>query len=67
MITETTNCSDLNLLLDACEEYMLTSTIAGSIISKVKTTMASWRSLATRIGIVMREIDYFSSKLDSYI
>ncbi len=67
MITATTNRSDLNLLLDACEEYMLTRTTAERIIAEVKAAMATWRRRATQLGIAKREIDYFSSRLDSCI
>jgi serine/threonine-protein kinase HipA len=66
MITATTNRSDLGLLLDACEEYMLTRTPAERIINEVKTAMATWRSHATKLGIAKREIDFLSSKLDSH-
>jgi serine/threonine-protein kinase HipA len=66
MITSTTNSSDLGLLLDACEEYMLTRTTAERIINEVKTAMATWRSHATKLDIAQREIDYFSSKLDCF-
>jgi serine/threonine-protein kinase HipA len=58
MITSTTSSSDLGLLLDACEEYMLTRTTAERIIKEVKTAMATWRSHATKLGIAQREIDY---------
>jgi serine/threonine-protein kinase HipA len=67
MITATTNCSDPGMLLDACEEYMLTRATAERIMTEVRTAMASWRSLATGLGIASREADYFSSKLDSCI
>jgi serine/threonine-protein kinase HipA len=55
------------MLLDACEEYMLTRATAERIMTEVRTAMASWRSLATGLGIASREADYFSSKLDSCI
>jgi serine/threonine-protein kinase HipA len=65
MITETTNRSELGLLLDACEEYMLPRVTAERIIGEIKIAMATWRSLATKLGIAKREMDYFSSKMDS--
>lgn len=67
MITATTNRSDPAMLLDACEEYMLTRATAERIMVEVRTAMASWRSLATGLGIASRESDYFSAKLDSCI
>jgi serine/threonine-protein kinase HipA len=63
MITANTNRSDLGLLLDACEEYMLTRTTAEHIIEEVKMAMATWRIYATKLGIAKRELDFFSSKL----
>jgi hypothetical protein len=65
MITANTNRADLGLLLEACEEYMLPRATAERIINEVKTAMATWRSNATKLGIAKREIDYFTSKLDS--
>jgi serine/threonine-protein kinase HipA len=67
MITATTNRSDLSLLLDACDEYMLTHTAAERITNEVKTAMATWRDLATKLAIAKREMDYFSAKLNSCI
>jgi serine/threonine-protein kinase HipA len=64
MISGTTNRSDLLLLLDACEDYMLPRPTAEYIISEVKSAMSSWRHLAVQLGASKREIDYFSSKLD---
>jgi serine/threonine-protein kinase HipA len=64
MISGTTNRSDLLLLLDACEDYMLPRPTAEHIISEVKSAMSSWRRLATQLGASKREIDFFSSKLD---
>jgi serine/threonine-protein kinase HipA len=64
MISGTTNRSDLLLLLDACEDYMLPRPTAEYIISEVKSVMSSWRRLAVQLGASKREIDFFSSKLD---
>jgi serine/threonine-protein kinase HipA len=64
MISGTTNRSDLLLLLDACEDYMLPRPTAERIITEVKSAMSSWRRLATQLGASKREIDFFSSKLD---
>jgi serine/threonine-protein kinase HipA len=63
MITANTNRSDLDLLLDACEGYMLTRTTAEHVIEEVKMAMATWRINATKLGIAKRELDHFSSKL----
>jgi serine/threonine-protein kinase HipA len=64
MISETSNRSDLTLLQETCESYMLTTATAHRLITEVKSAVASWRNLATRLGISKREMEYFSSKLD---
>jgi serine/threonine-protein kinase HipA len=67
MISSVTNRSDLGLLVDACEEYMLPLTTAEHIIIRVKSSMSEWRNLAKRLGITKREIDYFSPHFDRLI
>jgi serine/threonine-protein kinase HipA len=65
MISSASNRSDLDLLLDACEEYMLPHTTANRIISEVKSTIGGWHSLATKLGTSKRETDHFSTKFDA--
>jgi serine/threonine-protein kinase HipA len=67
MISETSNRSDLGLLLEACEEYMLPRHTAERIISEVKEAVGAWRSLATRLGIAKRELDYFSARMNRFL
>ena len=51
--------SDLSILFNSCEEYMLTPEVAGSIINEVVDAVKCWRTLANRLGIVKREISLF--------
>ncbi len=59
LINSATNKSDLNVLLDSCEEYMLTKETAEMIVNEVKEGVRDWRGMATRIGISGREINLF--------
>ena len=59
LINNTTNKSDLNELLNSCEEYMLQKHIAQQIISKVLNAVKYWQSLANRLGIIKTEQNMF--------
>lgn len=67
LITSVSNKADLHILLDACEDYMLGRKVANNIIMEVVNAVKDWRSLAVRLGISKREIDLFSSVLDSRV
>lgn len=64
LISSTSNKADLNILLDACEEYMLNRNIAEKIITGVVEIVKEWRGLANRQGISKREMDMFSGVMD---
>ena len=61
LINSHTNKSDLNELLNSCEEYMLQKQTGHEIISEVLDTVKGWRRLATRLGIAKSEQERFSS------
>ncbi len=63
LINSVTNKSDLNILLESCEEYMLGKEAAKKIIGEVKEAVKSWNEMAMRIGIPKREMSLFESKL----
>lgn len=67
LITSVSNKADLHILLDACEDYMLGRKVAENIVMEVVNAVKDWRSLAVRLGISKREIDLFSSVLDSRV
>ena len=59
LIDRHSNKADLQLLLDACEDYMLDKTTASQIIAEVVSAVKGWQPLATRLGITRREMDIF--------
>lgn len=64
LISADSNKADLNVLLAACEDYMLNRKIAEKIVSEVIEAVKGWREIAVRQGISKREIDMFSGVLD---
>ena len=59
LINSVTNESDLAILLDSCDEYMINYKDAEKIIFEVKSAVAKWREIAVSLGIAKREIDMF--------
>ena len=64
LINGYTNKSNLNELLNSCEEYMLQKHIAQQIISKVLNAVKEWRALVTKLGIAESDQERFSSVFD---
>ena len=64
LINAYTTESNLDILLDSCDDYMISSKVAGSIICEVKDTMASWSKLATSIGLSLTEQNMFKERFD---
>lgn len=67
LINRTTNISDLNILMESAEEYMLPNERAKSIINEVKTAMKPWRSVTGKIGIPQRDIEMFAPRIDKWL
>ena len=67
LINSVTNKSDLNELLDSCEEYMLQGQTARQIVSEVLEAVGEWRSLATRLGIAKSEQERFAAVFERQI
>ena len=67
LINSNTNKSDLSILLDSCDEYMLTHTIAKEIIDKVVAAVKDWRALANRLGITKREMTLFEGVFEKAV
>lgn len=65
LINSNTNIADLSILLNSCEDYMLTSESAKDIISQVVDAVKNWRSLANILAIPQREINMFADIFDS--
>ena len=67
LINGKTNMSNLSILLDSCDEYMLTHAIAKEIIDKVVAAVKDWRALANRLGITKREMTLFEGVFNNRI
>ena len=67
LINSKTNKSDLSILLDSCDEYMLTPDVAQNIINEVTAAVKEWRTLANRLGATKREMSLFEGVFDSRI
>ena len=67
LINSKTNVSDLSVLINSCDEYMLTAQIAKNIINEVVEAIKDWRNIATKIGISKREISLFENVFESRI
>jgi len=61
LITKTSNRADMNLLLEASEDYMIPQKKAQTILDEVKCSLKGWRTMALRLGASQRDIDYFVS------
>jgi hypothetical protein len=59
LIDRHSNKADLQLLLEACEDYMLDKTTATQIIAEVVAAVKGWQPLATWLGITRSEMDIF--------
>ncbi len=66
LINSNTNLSDLQVLLQSSEEYMIGKETARQIITEVLEGIKPWRRIAARLGIVKREMDLFAQIFDRY-
>jgi serine/threonine-protein kinase HipA len=66
LISSSSNESDLNILLNACEEYMIDRETATKIIKGVISTLKRWKQLAVRVQIPKSEIDMFGYRFEKY-
>ena len=64
LINSSTNESNLQILYDSCEEYMISKTEARTIIGEVINGVSKWQSIAVGLGISKREIDMFRHVYD---
>lgn len=61
LINSNTNESDLGILLESHDDYMLSRNVAEKIIAEVVAMGKDWKNLATRLGICKRERDMFAA------
>ena len=62
LINSYTAKSDLNILLDSCEEYMLNHNTAKQIIEEVLKGISKWKLLANKINIPQSEQNIFKER-----
>jgi serine/threonine-protein kinase HipA len=67
LISATSNESNLNILLESCEEYMLEKKLCTEIIQEVVYTVKGWKTMANQLQIPKLEMDRFSSRFDKNI
>ncbi len=67
LINSKTNVSDLSVLVNSCDEYMLTAQLAKNIINEVVDAIKDWRIIANKIGISKREISLFENVFEGKI
>lgn len=60
LINRNTNASDLGVLLESSDEYMIPHDEAQCIIHEVLKAVSEWQTIAHRLKIPQREMDYFS-------
>lgn len=63
LITSSSNKADLNILLEAPEEYMIGKEEAARTIQEVDATVKDWRKMTATLGIAKREMELFGNKL----
>lgn len=64
LITSSTNKSDLSLLLEASEEYLIGKGEAYKIINEVTDAVKGWSRLAATLGIAKREMALFEKTFE---
>lgn len=57
--------SNLDILLESCNEYMLIESTAKQIIGEVKTAMTAWKQVATAIGLPQAEQNIFKDRFEN--
>ena len=67
LINSKTNVSDLSVLVNSCDEYMLTAQVAKNIINEVVKAIKDWRLIANKIGTSKREISLFENVFEGRI
>jgi serine/threonine-protein kinase HipA len=64
LISASDNRSDLSVLLSASEEYLIPRPEAETIIREVVQAVRSWRTIATRLGLTIRDQARFADSID---
>lgn len=62
LINENTEASDIKVLLDACESYMLNRNDAQSIVDEVSSTVNDWQRIATENQIPAKMLEGYADR-----
>ena len=64
LIDSYTELSDINILLSACENYMLEMQEAAEIVEDVRAAIKDWRRIATQLQIPLKLLGAYSMRWD---
>ena len=67
LISSASNESSLDVLLEACGEYMLDRKQASGIIQEVVAAVKNWKALAVKLQVPKPEMDKFSARFAKHI
>jgi serine/threonine-protein kinase HipA len=67
LISSASNESSLEVLLEACGEYMLDMKLASAIIQEVVAAVKNWKALALKLQVPKPEMDKFSARFAKHI
>jgi serine/threonine-protein kinase HipA len=67
LINSFTNESDLKILYESSEEYMLDKKQSITIIDEVISAVSNWKTLAKQLKIPRSEIDRFSNRIEKHL
>jgi len=59
LINNSTNVSNLSILFNSCQEYMINKRKAENIINQVVSAFKNWQNLANKLNIAKREMQLF--------
>jgi serine/threonine-protein kinase HipA len=62
LISSASNESNLEVLLEACGEYLLDRKLASAIIQEVVAAVKNWKALALKLQVPKLEMDKFSAR-----
>lgn len=62
LISDSSNAADLNVLLEAAYDYMLTASKAQEIVDEVLTAMKDWQKEAMKLNLSARDISMFEER-----
>lgn len=65
LIDQFTEQSNINILLEACESYMLDRPEASLIIDEVRSAIRDWRKTATKLQISTQLLEQYSMRWDN--